>query len=106
MTEEMIREITQAEEQATEKKQVALEQATAIVAQAQEQAQRMEQTSMEVCKAYRESQIKNAKVDAENKYAETLAQTEKSAKEYCADILRNADVAVSKIVERMISGNR
>ncbi|MBQ8685094.1 MAG: hypothetical protein IJ514_02860 [Clostridia bacterium] len=106
MTEEMIKTITQAEEQAAEKKRAAIEQAATIVANAEAQAARTERSSDEVCKAYRESQLKSAKAEADKRYQETLEEREKAARAACASILKNADGSVSKIVERIVSGNR
>ncbi len=106
MTEEMIRSITEAEAQATEIKRLAEEKAAQISADAVLSATRTEKSSDDVCKAYRETQIKTARAEAEIRYNAALATAEKQAREYCAEILKNSDASVSEIVGRIISGDR
>ena len=95
MTEEIIQSITQAEAQAAEIKKAA-----------QEKAAREEKMSEEVCKAYRETQIKNAETQAQADYDAALQSTRKQAREYCARIMDGAKPSVSKIVGRIVRGDR
>ena len=106
MTEEIIKSIMDAEAQAAEMKREASEKAAKILSDAETQAARLEQSSVEVCKAYRESQTKTAIAEAEERYRATIAAKEKDTKEYCTRVLEGADVAVSKIVGRIVCGNR
>lgn len=105
MTEEMIRSITEAEEKATEIKRAACDKAAQILDDAERQSARMEKSSQEVCRAYRESQMKNAREEAETRYQQTLIAKEKEARAYCADVLKKADVCVSEIVGRIVRGD-
>ena len=105
MTEEMIKSITDAEEQASEIKRAATDKAARILAAAEEQAVEIEKSCAERLKAYRETELKNAKADAEIRYTETLNTAKKDAREYCADILKNAEVCVSEIVGRIVRGD-
>lgn len=106
MTNEIVKSITEAEAQALELKRVEAERAAQIVAQAQQQAARTESSSEEVCKAYRETQLKAARAEAEANYQSVLKTKEKEAREYCAKILEKADENVREIVRRIVSGDR
>lgn len=106
MTEEIIKNITDAEAQAAQIKREAQERATAILAEATERAARLERSSAEVCKAYRESQMKAAHADAEREYAETLQAKTREAKAYCENALHGSDASVGKIVGRIVGGDR
>ncbi|MBO4940349.1 MAG: hypothetical protein J6D30_04945 [Clostridia bacterium] len=106
MTEDIIQAIKQAEAQAAEMKNTASEQAAQMILDSEKQASMTEKTAMDVCKAYRDTQIKQAMTDAEQAYQNSLAQKEEETKAYCARILENSDAAVSKIVGRIISGDR
>ena len=60
MTEEIIKSITEAEEKATDMKTAAYARAAEIAAQAETRAAEIAKSSEEVCKAYRETQLKAA----------------------------------------------
>lgn len=106
MTEEMIGSITVAETRATEIKNAAQEKATRILADAELQATRKEKSSAEVCKAYAETQLKAVRLEAEERYEETLKTKKAEAKAYCVQIVKNAEDAVIEIVGRILSGDR
>ena len=106
MTEEIIKLITEAENKAAEIRRLAEERAADILAQAQLQADRSKQSSEDVCKAYRETQIKLAHEDAEKQYAETIAIKTRDSQKYCAQIMQEkSEKAISEIVGRITSGN-
>ena len=105
MTEEMIKSITEAEAQAAEIKRLAEEKAARISEEATVSASRTEKSSDDVCKAYRETQMKSARTEAETRYGAAIAAAEKQAREYCAAVLKNSDDSVSEIVGRIISGD-
>jgi vacuolar-type H+-ATPase subunit H len=105
MTEEIIKAIAEAENQATAMKSVATENAAQTVRQAEKRAAEIEKTSSEVCKAYRETMQKNAEETATKSYNQALDQARLEAKEYCRKILSGADATVGKIVGRMTSGD-
>jgi hypothetical protein len=63
------------------------------------------QSSAEVCRAYSDTQLKNARAEAETRYAETLETECKKARAYCAEMLKNADDIVSGIVGRIVGGD-
>ena len=105
MTEEIIKSITQAEETAAEIKRVATEKAAAIIAEATERAANTESAAVEVCRAYKESQIKAAHAEAESAYTETVTKNTESAKSYCAKALAESDSVIGNIVGRIIRGD-
>ena len=106
MTEEIMQAIKQAEAQAAAMKEVATQKAANLIEDSEKQAARLEQTAQDVCRAYRESQLKQAVADAENAYQNALAKKAEESKAYCARVLENADGAVSEIVGRIIGGSR
>lgn len=101
----IIQSIKAAEEQAAEIKNAALEKAANILADAEKQAARLERAAIDVCKAYKETQLKQAMADAEQSYQDSLSKKAEETKAYCARILENSDAAVSGIVGRIISGS-
>ena len=105
MREDVIQSITEAEAQATAIRQDATEKASQIIAEAEDKATRAVQSSAEVCRAYSETQIKNAHAEAECRYKETLDAESKKAREYCAEILKNANDIVNEIVGRIVRGD-
>ena len=98
MTEEIIKSITEAEEKATDMKTAAYARAAEIAAQAEIRAE-------EVCKAYRETQLKAAEADAQKKYLAALAEKRAEAEAYAARLLENTELPVSKIVRRVCGGD-
>ena len=105
MTEEMIKNITDAEEKASEMKRLATEQATRKIAEAETQATRLKQTSAQACKSYRETQLKTAVADAEKEYQKAMKKKEEDAKAYCEKVLENAEDCVREIVGRIVGGS-
>ncbi len=105
MREDIIKSITEAEAQATAIKQDATERASQIIAEAEDKATRILQSSAEVCRAYSETQIKNARAEAERRYQETLEVESKKAREYCAETLKDANDMVNEIVGRIVRGD-
>jgi len=106
MTEDIIKSITEAESAAAEIKESALRQAAEIAARAEARSAEIEKSTEEVCKAYRESQIKAAEADAEKAYLAALDEKGAEAKNYADRLLENIEIPVSKIVGRIIGGNR
>ena len=106
MTEEMMQAIANAEAKAAEMKNAALEQAAAIVKEAEETAAKTKKSSAEVCKAYRETQLKEAEREAQNHYEASLEKTRAAARANGDKILANAEVPASIIVGRILNGNR
>ena len=106
MTEEMLKSITVAEEKATEIRQQANDRAAEIVASAELQATRSKQSSAEVCKAYKETQLKLVQEDAQQVYDQILAENTRKAEAYCLGVFQqNAAVNVQQIVRRIVSGD-
>ena len=105
MTEEIIKSITEAEEEGAAKKLAATEQATKIVKDAQAKAAEIEKSSAEFCKSYREKAFAETEANAQRIYLETLEKAKTEAKEYCQGVLKNALPSVSKIVGRITSGD-
>lgn len=105
MTEEIVKSITEAEEKAAQIKRDALDRSAQIVAEATAKAACTESSATEVCKAYRETQIKNAHAEAERLYNETVENKQAEAKEYCTRVLEGADSVIGNIVGRIIGGD-
>ena len=106
MTEEIIKSITAAEEQAAQMKRTALEKAAQILSEAQTQATRLEASAAEECKAYRETQSRNALADAEKEYEATMRAKEQQAKEYCEEALAKSGASVGNMIGRILGGDR
>lgn len=106
MTEEIIKSITEAEARAAKIKESAFAQVAEIAAKAEERAFEIEKSSEEVCRAYRETQLKAAEADAEKAYLSALAQKREEAKQYADRLLENTELPVSRIVGRITGGNR
>ena len=105
MTDDIIKAITQAETQGEQFKAEARERATFIIEDAEMRATQKVKTTEEICKAYRDTQMKNAQTDAELSYAKLLSEKEAEAKDYCAKVLEDMDTVVSEIVGRILGGD-
>lgn len=105
MSEDMIKKITDAEAQASSIKRAAYDQAARLILDAEKQASLSELSSAEVCKAYTETQIKNARAEAQQRYEISVKTEEKQAREYCANALKNAEACVNEIVGRIVGGD-
>jgi len=105
MTDEIIKAIAAAEETAAKMKIAAEETAAKILQGAAENVSLKEKTSAEVCKGYRETQIKRAHEEADLFYAREMQKTSESAKEYCANVLKKAEIAAAEIAGRIIGGD-
>ncbi len=106
MTDEMIKAITDAEERALQIKNEAVEKAEALLSDAQTQVANLKASSDEVLKAYRDTQLADAKKRAEQNYADEIAKAKADAQSYVAQVLQNADVVITDIVGRIVRGNR
>ena len=106
MTEDIIKRIAEAEAEAAAIKAEAEARAAEISTAAEKRKTEIEKTSVEVCKAYRETQIKAAENDAEKAYAKTLEETGAAAKAYADSLKHRAEIPVSEIVGRIVGGNR
>ncbi len=106
MTNEIVKAIMDAEAQAAEIKQKALDEAAKMIADAEARAMQQELDSAAQCKAYRDTELKKATEEAAAIYKQTLEKNERNAKEYCNAVLSNSEISVNKIVGRVISGDR
>lgn len=106
MTEEIIKAVTDAEARAAKIKEEALARAAEEQAKAETRAEEIERSSAEVCKAYRETQIKAAEADAEKAYFAALARQREEAARYAESLSDKTEVPVSRIVGRITGGNR
>ena len=86
-------------------KTAAYARAAEIAAQAEIRAAEIARSSEEVCKAYRETQLKAAEADAQKKYLAALAEKRAEAEAYAARLLENTELPVSKIVRRVCGGD-
>ncbi len=105
MTENIVKSITQAEEQAAQIKRKALEKASGIVAQANETATATENEAVQSCRSYKEAELRRAHADGEANYCATVQENETAAKEYCAKALDNAATAIGGVVGRILRGD-
>ena len=105
MTQEILREICSAEEQAVAIKAAALEKSEKILLEAETKTQELERESFNECKAFLEARQNEAKSNAQEKFDEMIKGKTQEAKEYCAESLKRADALVSEIVRRLISGD-
>ena len=105
MTEEIIKSITASEAQASERKARAYERAAEIASEAEVRAAEIAKSSEEVCKAYRETQLKNAEAEADRQYCATLAKKRAEAEAYAARLMAGLERPVSKIVRRICDGD-
>lgn len=106
MTEEMIKKITEAEEKAAQCKREAEEKSANLLSETEAQISRAEKSLEETLRAYKETQIKDAKVKAQERFEGALKQAQQEAKAYSANVLKNAEIQVNAIVGRQISGDR
>ena len=105
MTNDIVKQITEAELQATACKQKAEETARQTLVNAEERAMQLLRSAEEVCKAYEESQRKTAVATAEERYNQALNSASQQAKSYCAEVLSKAEPCVSEIVGRVVHGD-
>ena len=106
MTKEFLQSIAVAEAEAERIKADALEEAARITANAESEAAGTEKSSEEVLKKYRETQLKIAQSDAEKAYFAALKENGEKAKNYADERLKETELSVSRIVGRIVGGNR
>ena len=104
MKTELIATITDAERQAAQEKERAAAQADRLVKDAESKAKNALSASADVCKAFFETQIRLATAQSEKRYAEELKQAGEAAEARSREALKNADVSVSGIVQRVVYG--
>ena len=104
MTNELVQSITAAEAQAAEIKESALLRAQEIVAAAEAQATEKEKTSANLCKSYKETQLKKVETEAQKSYEQSIRDQKLSAQKYAEEVLKSADVS-GEIVRRIVSGS-
>ena len=66
----------------------------------------MKTSSQDVLKAYKDTQLSLAKKQAEENFDSEVAKAKKDAQSYCAEVLKNAETAITDIVGRIVRGNR
>lgn len=105
MTQEIIKSIQDAEAQAQAVKQAALLQAEEIVKQAERAAAKEGETMDEVCRAYKNSQLKDAEKIAEKAYEQALENQREQSATACSKILEESEPYVGVIIGRIIRGD-
>ena len=103
--EDIIKSITEAEQQAAEIRLKAGERAAEIIAAASARAAEIAQRTEAECKIMREVQINRAVEDAQSAY-DKAAESATAAKKYADAVLKTADGAVNEILGRITGGNR
>lgn len=103
---EIIKNITEAEQKAAEIKQNAAERAALISAQAEERAVEIDRLSAAECKELREKVLKEAAVRAQRIYEDEISAKRAEAAKYAEQCLKNADRQVHDVVRRLTVGNR
>ncbi|MCI9562068.1 MAG: hypothetical protein HFK03_06270 [Clostridia bacterium] len=104
--EDIIKSITEAEQQAAEIRLKAGERAAEIIAAASARAAEIAQRTEAECKIMREVQINRAVEDAQSAYDKAVAESATAAKKYADAVLKTADGAVNEILGRITGGNR
>lgn len=102
---EIIKSINEAENKAAEIKEQALQRAAAIAEAAEVRCAEIEKLCEAECKAYRENAVRQAQIDAQNKYDEEITVKRAEAAQYAADKLKNTDKIVNDIVRRITRGS-
>ena len=105
MTQEILRAICSAEEQAVAIKAEALEKSEKILLDAETKTQEIERESFNECKALLETRQQTVKAESQEKFDEMIKDKTQEAKVYCAESLKRADTLVSEIVRRLVSGD-
>lgn len=103
---DIIKSITEAEEQAVKLKSDAVLRAGQIIEDARTQSAERERVAAEERAAYRDERLAAARLQAEKDYSAALAAHRKEAEEYAARISGNTDIIIGKIVGRVSGGNR
>ncbi len=106
MTDELMEQIKRAEEEGAGLKSAATLNASKTVSEAELKAEKTAKDSEEFCRAYKETQTSLAQAQAEREYAAAIEKSRADAKAYAQKSLEHTEMEVSKIVGRMISGNR
>ena len=105
MTNEIIKSIKQAEEQAKAIKENALSQAETYVKDAEKAAVKEAETMEQVCQAYKHSQLKDAEKAAQENYLHALETQRETSGNECSKILEDSEAYVGFIVGRIIRGD-
>jgi vacuolar-type H+-ATPase subunit H len=106
MTQEIIKSIKQAEEQAQAVKDSAVAQAESLIKQAERAAIKEGETMEQVCQAFKNSQLKDAEKLAQQRYEQSLEEQRAKSATECSKILENSESYVGLIVGRVIRGDR
>ena len=104
--EDIIKSITEAEQQAAEIRLKAGERAAEIIAAASARAAEIAQRTEAECKIMREVQINRAVEDAQSAYDKAVAESATAARKYAGAVLKSADGAVNEILGRITGGDR
>jgi vacuolar-type H+-ATPase subunit H len=102
---DMLNEIAAAEDKARTIKSNAVERAGKIIEEARLAAGNSERLAQEERDKLTYDILEHAKVDAQAQYDAAIAESKKQASSYADSAKKSAELAVSKIVGRVISGN-
>jgi vacuolar-type H+-ATPase subunit H len=102
---DMILAIADAETQATEIKNSAVQRAGVIIEDARAKAAQQEKEQVDVRAKYRDDAIRNAEMQAEEEFNKSIEKSKREAKSYANGVAASTDLIVGKIVGRVSSGN-
>lgn len=106
MNAQIIEAIKTAEKQAAYEKESAVAQSELLQREAEVRAKNTLSASAEVCKAYAETQMKLVNAQSEKRYDEEIEKAKKLAAEQVKNAADGSEISVSKIVRRILSGEK
>lgn len=104
--EDIIKEITEAEQRASEIKAQAYAEAAEIAARAEVRSREILKASEAELKIFREEQIKTAEESAQKVYLLSVSENAAEAREYADGIIGNTERQVNQIIGRICGGGR
>ena len=106
MNAQIIEAIKAAEKQAAYEKESAVAQSELLQREAEVRAKNTLSASAGVCKAYAETQMRLANAQSEKRYGEEIEKAKKLAAEQVKNAADDSEISVSKIVQRILSGEK
>lgn len=104
--EDVIKSVTEAEQEAERIKEAADIKCAEIIARAEKDAAEILKRSEERLKLYRENALAKAAKDAEDAYKKSVKDSLEEATAYADEVLKKTDKQVTEIVGRIVGGNR
>ena len=106
MNAQIIEAIKDAEKQADYEKESAVAQSELLQREAEVLAKNTLTANAGVCKAYSETQLRLANAQSEKRYGEEIEKAKKLALEQVKSAAENSEISVSRIVRRIVEGEK